>query len=732
MKVLSLKNKFKRPLLFIFLFLVVGIILGEFVSSIFICISIVLLLFLFCRNYLIIFTIIGFVITLNAQDINYTMPLNTPITINGTIKNVKTKDARVSFLLKTDNNINIMVYSKLKDSLANGNKISVKGNMHKPHLPRNKSDFNEVMFYKSHDITYKMYGDSYNILSSNLLCKIRKRLNTVYNTILPHKEAGILKSILTGDKDSLDDDTINLYRKAGIYHILAISGLHIGILAFILTKLFNLLHRVYGKIIVIFLLIAYCIFTGSSISTLRATIMCITILVSYIIYRDSDFISCIAFSAILLLFKNPYYLFDVGFLYSYIAVLSIALLGGRISSLYNFSPLLTAFTVSLFVSIAIKPITAYYFYTFTLFDIILNIIIMPFVPVIIILGLICSLIGFFSIPFANLFVGSIYYILRFFELICNFVTNTPFSSIVIGRPEPIFIIGIYILLIMLVYVFYDKYTVVKKKFLINFALIICIISTTISLLPKPYTITMLDVEQGDSIVGIGNDGNFLVDGGYHKGNIIIPYLHSNGITKLDFVFISHMDMDHLGGIIDIMDNIKIDYLFLPKMSITSTSYNELLELASTYDVKVAFLETFDKLELGNISFELLHPDNTYENNDINNNSLVFRLKYLNNSMLFTGDIEKSAEAHILDSKLNLKSDILKVAHHGSKSSSTKDFIDKVDPDIALISLKENNIYNHPHKEVLKTLEDKDIKIYRTDLNTDIEIKFYKNKYTINY
>ena len=682
------------------------------------------------------------------NNIPYTLSENQEINAIGYVNSIeKTSNNKYKLKISTKyingntKKLNILVYTDNLHNIKVGANVDTKGVVYYPNKKSNNTSYDEELNFKIDNITYKMYANKIEVLKYNkiktYLYNLKENICNIYDDILPQKESNILKAMILGEKQFLDNETIDLYRTSGIYHILAISGLHIGILSLFLTKIFKFVNKRFGYIFVIIILIFYCIFTGASLSTIRATIMCITVLIANILFRNPDFISSISLSAIILLIKNPYYLFDIGFLYSYTSVFSIAFLGSRICNIYNIKGIYKAFIISFFVCLSIKPITAYYFYNFTILDTLLNIIIIPFMSIVVIIGFISSIVGMFSIPIAKFLIGSVYYILRLFTYICKVVENMNFNNIIIGRPSIFVIISLYIMLFFIGYAFYDKYLLKKRKKFINIGMGIFIIFVSISILtPKPFTITMLDVGQGDSIVGINNDGVFLIDGGGNNNfstgeNIILPYLKSKGIQTIDFVFVSHNDSDHIKGIIEILDKIKIKNLFLPINNTLDENYETLLNIAKDKNIPIYFLQNGDSLTLGkNLNFDVLHPNKEFLDKDDNNNSLVLKLNYNNNSILFTGDIEKRAEEFLLNNNKNLKSDILKVAHHGSKTSTTTDFIKNVTPKDALISCKENNIYKHPSEETLKTLKYANINIYRTDKNKSITIKFYKNNYKI--
>ena len=250
-------------------------------------------------------------------------------------------------------------------------------------------------------------------------------------------------------------------------------------------------------------------------------------------------------------------------------------------------------------------------------------------------------------------------------------------------------------------------------------------------------IYFIDVGQGDSCLIITpQNKKILIDGGegnsekYDKGkNVVFPYLLDRRINKIDYLVISHFDNDHVGGLIYIIENLKVDKILLGIQTEENYQLNKVLELSKEKNIEIVVLDSGDRIDIEkDVYINILWPDKEkiINENKLNNNSLVFKFIYKNFSILFTGDIESIAEKEILEKyKTNfeiLKSNVLKVAHHGSKTSSNLEFLEKVKPQIALIGVGKDNNFGHPNINVLERLENMNTKIYRTDLSGEIEIK----------
>ncbi len=218
---------------------------------------------------------------------------------------------------------------------------------------------------------------------------------------------------------------------------------------------------------------------------------------------------------------------------------------------------------------------------------------------------------------------------------------------------------------------------------------------------------------------------------------LLPYILDRGYKKIDFIFISHFDQDHIGGIFTILEEFKVQRIFISKQEENSENYQKFLKKVKEKNIPVSIVKKGDVINIeNNLSFDILWPrDEQIEENKINNNAIVMKLRYKKFSMLFTGDIEEIAEKEIVSIYENtdiLKSSILKIAHHGSKTSTTEEFLKLVDPRIALIGVGKNNLFGHPSDEVIKRLEEINVKVYRTDLNGEIEIIVNnKGNYLVN-
>ena len=278
------------------------------------------------------------------------------------------------------------------------------------------------------------------------------------------------------------------------------------------------------------------------------------------------------------------------------------------------------------------------------------------------------------------------------------------------------------------------------KMLIIVVIASIILQLGIESLKTEMYIYFVDIGQGDcTLVVTPGKHTVLIDGGgdenYDIGrNVLVPYLLFKKIDKIDYIIVSHFDTDHVGGLLTVMEELKVENVVISRQGEDSENYRKFREIVEKKKIKVQIVEQGDRLKIENDAYlDILWPnnENLISDNALNNNSIVCKLSYKDFSMLFTGDIEEKAEKQILNEYKNnleiLKSTIIKVAHHGSKTSSTKEFIEAVKPEIALIGVGENNTFGHPNINVLKRLTKCGAKIYRTDKMGEITIRVSRNK-----
>ena len=270
------------------------------------------------------------------------------------------------------------------------------------------------------------------------------------------------------------------------------------------------------------------------------------------------------------------------------------------------------------------------------------------------------------------------------------------------------------------------------KKLLSIAVCISLVVNIFNFKSRKFVLYFVDVGQGDCTLIITEENKkILIDGGGNSNsdvgkNILVPYLLDRGIMKLDYIIVSHFDYDHATGVAQILGKIDVSSIILTRQLEENDIYRHILSIAKEKKIKLIYVKEGDVLKIGGIKISIIHPENKLMiNNPMNNNSIVCKVEYNSFSMLLTGDIEMEAEELILRKNINLKADVLKVAHHGSKTSTTGEFLKAINPKVALIGVGKNNNFGHPSNEVIQRLKENGTRIYRTDENGEISITVNK-------
>lgn len=583
--------------------------------------------------------------------------------------------------------VKLIAYADKKLKLEYGDVIYFEGEFEKAQNQRNNKGFNYERYLRQNKIFGILKIDKINIISRDkgisyyfykLKFDLRNRLYEKFNL----EEAGFLSGILIGDKSGITDELRDNFKNSSISHVLAISGLHIiyiiTVIGFIINKIIN--SKKIKNIILIIFLILFIIFTGASPSCIRASVMVIINLIAKNIYRKSDFLTNLALSLDLLLILNYYNIENIGMWLSFLGTLALVKIKLK---------------TSIAVQILIFPIILYSYNTISFTFFISNFFISFLIGPILVIG------------YINLFTGKLIFIekflLKILFKIAEIVGDLKLSKIYVISPNIIFL-GIYYILI-----FIRIFKIEIKKIIKNVLILFLIFSLLLNFFKfnNCFKINFLDVGQGDSCLVTTEKGKTLLIDGGEEENTVITYLLKNRIGKLDYIMVSHFDTDHCGGLFEILQNIKVKNVIIGKQFEDSENYQKFLKIVKENKIKIHVVEAGKRIKIEkNLYFDILWPssNNIIMENSINNNSLVCKMVYKNFSCIFTGDIEKIAEKAILEKYKDLKSTILKVAHHGSKSSSIEEFLHSVKPKISIIGVGKRNTFGHPDIGVLKRLE----------------------------
>jgi competence protein ComEC len=632
-----------------------------------------------------------------------------------------------------------------------GRKVMVSGTLNIPKGSTNPSGFSYRTYLSHNGISATLFVRGYNIRLSdenngNLLVKLglylRSRIVYVINESLPHQQAGLLNGMLIGYKQDLTEEVQDAFSDSGLSHIMAVSGSNVAFIVLPLVFLFGKLkvRQNYANVAIIATLILFTLITGFEPSVLRAVIMAATILIGQIIFRETEIFTSISFAALLLLLYNPGILFNIGFQLSFGATISLVLFYKFFKEKLSFK-FLPAFIVDVLAAtisaqIGVLPITVFYFNKISVVSLISNLLVVPVVEFITILGSLMAIFGQIHIVLSTIigYVNNV--LLSFVLLVTKLSASMPWAVKTVTTPSIILVICYYAAII---YFFWYKPNYKVKLNIKYFILTALLVLGTVvygALTPKALEVIFLDVGQGDcAFVRTSKGKTILIDGGGYSSenanstsvgeNIVLPFLLDYGVDELDLVIASHGHDDHIQGLKPILQELKVNSLVIPDVTIDE-GLESLSRIAEDEDIELQLCAGGDSVKLDEITyFDVLAPNKGayVEESPLNNNSLVLKLHYKDVSILFTGDIEMDAEKMLISENADLKADVLKIAHHGSPGSTSKEFLQRVNPDVSVISVGKNN-FGHPSDTVLQLLESNGIMVFRTDYDGAVVLKTY--------
>ncbi len=640
----------------------------------------------------------------------------------------------------------MLVYTEEIQEYPVGTDLSLSGTIYPIEEPTNPGQFNSRLYYGAKGISYTLYAKRSKALALHPapvregLLSLSSRFGDVYKQVLNEKDSGLIQAMILGHKEDLDTEVKELYQRNGISHVLAISGLHLSLVG---MGFYRLLRKITGSYIwsgipsIVFLL-SYAWMTGSSISAVRAAIMCSMAILADLIGRTYDMLTAIGLSALTLMVINPLNARQSAFLLSFGAVLAIALFS-PIWKLYKkkTGQIRQALSVSISVLMITFPILLCTFYEYPLYSTLLNLLVIPLMSLLMICGILCGLSGLVCVPLARALAVPCRMILEFYEWTGRKCLAFPGALLTIGNPSVWKLMLYYMVLTVGLILLYrekrrKKYWRKQEKFrphryilymsLCPLFLCLCLLCVRVRYGLEIY---MLDVGQGDSLFFRTPEGiTCLYDSG--SSNVkqvgafrLLPFLKWSGVGRLDYLFISHMDQDHINGVKELVEDsrssggIRIEHAVFPKLSMKDEAYEEMEALFLEAGIPVHYMGTGDMLYGEKFSLTCLYPKASAVSEDRNDLSLVLMAEYGDFQMLFTGDIGKATEAELVSSGLLREIEILKTAHHGSRHSSTAAFLEKTKPVVSLISCSATNRYGHPGEETLQRLKEAGSKVYVT-------------------
>lgn len=577
----------------------------------------------------------------------------------------------------------------------------------------------------------------------SLVYQGKKRIKEQLARLLPQDFSALVEGIVFGEAKALPPKVMEDFRRVGLTHVLAASGQNMVIITALFLGLGSLLNlpSLVTSLAAILFLFVYTLAAGANPSIVRAAIMALMMLIAPILGRKNDVYTSLAGAAGLILLFQPLALWNISFQLSFLALLSLVILTAPLQQFFAFLPqlLAKALAVIFAVHLGVIPLTIYYFNQLSLISFLANLIILPFLEGVLIFGILLSLFGFVSLCLAQSLAGILWLLVKVTLLLTSCLSSLSWAMVAVPSPSPFLLIFYYLVLISLIFI--NNRAERKKPKLIIGALSLVIIFLIFNLFQgfsSILKVTFLDVGQGDAIIIQAPGGEkILLDGGgqpsyYQKKfdpgeKVVLPFLLRQGIGQLDLLIVSHFHEDHAGGLPSILEKIKVGRVIVGQADQESPRNQKFWNLVENKQISWSNLQRGQTLKLKKgVKLEILHPGKELlfgTHSDLNNNSLVIKLSYKKASFLLAGDLEQEGEQELIDLASSvLKSDVLKVGHHGSPTSSQAEFLKNIHPQIAIISVGARNSFGHPSLETLKRLEQEGVKIYRTDLHGAIEVE----------
>lgn len=617
----------------------------------------------------------------------------------GIVDEIKKSDDYYKITIKSKEKIIGSYYSKEPLNISLGDKITFKGTLSKPKNNTIPNTFNYRKYLYNHHVYYLVKIDNIKVISKTRSVKYKVK-NYIVKRSEKFKHSDYFKAFLIGDKSEMDDYSI--FQKNGVSHLFAISGMHLSLLSGIVLFVFK--KSRFKEILACIFLILFSMITNYSASIYRSLLLFIYIVLNKKLDLRISTVNVLLLVVCTLLIFNPLIIYDMGFLYSVSVSLGLILFNKYMKKNYFVNMFLTSFIAFLFS----LPITLYYNYEINLIQIINNVVIVPLVSIIIYPLTILTFIFSFLEPILNVLIS----ILKFIS------THLIMINIIVPKVSLIFY--------FIYYVFLFMFLKTNRNIFI-----LLIIIYTLCIKAKPLIdfntyVYFLDVGQGDSSLIYSKHKVILIDTGGNDNIKVsdntIKFLKSTGKSKINYLVLTHGDYDHMGEAINLVNNFKVE-----KVIFNCGEFNELeKDLIKVLDKKkIPYYSCIKELNIDDSKLYFLNSK--YYGNE-NDNSSVIYTELDNHKFLFMGDAGVEVEEDLIE-KYNLQDiDVLKVGHHGSKTSSSKKFIDEIEPKYSIISVGKNNRYGHPNNEVLNNI--KDSKIYRTDLDGSIMFKIKNDKFKI--
>ncbi len=682
------------------------------------------------------------------------------------------------------------------DSLKIGNTLTCRATYSAFSPARNKGNFDELKYRRAMGtfFAFKLVRiqsndgkiDHIAELLKNLKGRLIESLEDITEGSREGEAAlGVLNAILTGDRNDLTGETKDIFKAAGIAHILAISGLHISMIG---MGVYRILRRrlayVYSAVVALAVVGCFCVMSGASPTSVRALIMFAVYLVAMGIGKTYDCVCALSLSCIILILDNPFIATYSGLHMSVAALAAFTYVGKPMAGLFlkntaenenqkkavigpGGKGLLfalrklrlsvrtvvnklarwtneekradragAALIMSASVALATLPIIAANYYEFSPYSPLVNMLVVPLVKYVLESDMAGAAAGIIRRGFGRLFIGAGVYLVRSIEWACTLTASLPYGRLITGAPK-IWQIAVYYALLFICVQIASLMGIKSRVRKLTVCAVFLIMSVVLIIRPasKELTISFIDVDQGDSaLIETAEGTKILIDCGSSGISSVYEYrlestLKYRGISELDYVFVTHPERDHMSAVLEMLERpksgISISCLILPRIE-DNEKWQQLVSAAGTADCEV--IDAFSGLKLADkdLKISCIHPEKGFYSDDVNSYSAVLSLEYGDFRALFMGDLPAEEEKKLVNKgSVHDSYDLLKVSHHGSRTSSCPELIDEVSPRIAIISAGIDNSYGHPHEEIVERIEDSGAEVYITAQCGEIDVEVNK-------
>ncbi|NLM51605.1 MAG: DNA internalization-related competence protein ComEC/Rec2, partial [Firmicutes bacterium] len=623
-----------------------------------------------------------------------------------------------------------------------GMPLQLQGKINEPRGQRNPGGFNYAQYLAAHGISGVMTvfpqgitvlpGQKGNVLTA-FFTRVRHRAAAVFTHHLPPVEAGLLAGMVLGQRDLVAEETTAAYRHLGLAHLLAVSGLHVGYVAafvFFFTAFFSRGRHSWLTLIVTGLfLLAYVFLTGGQPPVWRAALMLLITMVARQTGRGSDGLQVLCATGLILLFFRPLWLFSLSFQFSFAATTGILLFTPRLQTYFQRLPqtLAASLAVTLAAQAAVLPLQIHHFGIISLFTVPLNLLCIPLVGVVMVLGLAAMLCGLASLVAAAPFCWSALPLLTFLDRVPRAFFALPAASLTLPPLSPVWW--------CLYYAFWVAFRqgvrlwpLTGRKIIVFFlAANLILFSGMPAAFGGGLQMTFLDVGQGLAIyLCTPSKQHILVDAGTAQAGeaVVVPYLRTQAVKKIDLLLLTHPHDDHYGGMVPVVENFRVAAIAGSGLREETASYAAWEKLCKERHIPYYTVKQGNVLTLGELKIHILWPPVDYLKNtgdDLNNNSLVLHINFKDFSCLVTGDLEEAGLKNLLVTQRGkLKADVVQIPHHGSRNAYLAQFLQAAAPKLAVIPVGPNP-YGHPHADVLAQIAQSGCGLYRTDQHGAVTI-----------